>query len=133
MQKAKKILLLLGLLLLVAIIGTGAFMMYGSYSEGYRVGIIAKMAKKGFVFKTWEGELTQGFLDNSASADSGSAGGVATRIWYFTAENTPEVLGSIDQAIEQNHRVKMYYHERFVSLPWVGVTRNIVYKVEAVQ
>jgi hypothetical protein len=133
MQKTKKILLLLGVLLLVVLIGSASFVMFGSYSEGYRVGIIAKMAKKGFVFKTWEGELTQGFLDNSASADAGSAGGVATRIWYFTAEDNPEVLGGIDRAIEQNHRVKLYYHEKFVTMPWVGVTRNIVYKVEEVQ
>jgi len=131
MQKTKRILLLLGVLVLIVIIGSASFVMFGSYSEGYRVGIIAKMAKKGFVFKTWEGELTQGFLDNSASADA--SGGVATRIWYFTAEDSPEVLNGIDQAIEQNHRVKLYYHEKFVTMPWVGVTRNIVYKVEAVQ
>lgn len=132
MQKAKKFLVLFAIFIVLCLAGGFAFMNWASYSEGYRVGVLAKMAKKGFVFKTWEGELSQGFLDNSTQSDGGAAG-VATRIWYFTAKDDPALLSGIDRAIEQNHRVKLFYHERYVSLPWVGVTRNIVYKVEEVQ
>lgn len=118
-------------LLIFIILGAGtAFVMYGSYAEGYRVGTILKMSKKGVIFKTWEGELSQGFLESTP--DSG-AGGVGTKIWYFTAEDEDAVIQGIDKAIEGGHRVKLFFHEKYTSLPWIGETRNVVYQVETVK
>lgn len=131
MQKFKRYLVIFGIFFILLLGGALAFVMYGSYAEGFRVGTVAKMSKKGLLFKTWEGELTQGFLDSNPA--DGAASGVATRIWYFTVDGDPVVLGDIDKAIEQGHKVKMFYKEKFTSLPWVGETRHIVFKVEQVQ
>lgn len=111
---------------------TVAFLMFASYGDGYRVGVIQKIAKKGVLFKTYEGELTQGFIEGTADAGAGATG-VATRIWYFTVENDPKVLAEIDHAIETNKKVKLFYKEKYTSLPWVGDTRQVVFKVEEVQ
>ena len=82
------------------------------------------------VFKTWEGELSQGYLEQAPD----SATGVATRIWYFTVNNNDkEVITQLDHAIEGNKKVKVFYKEKYTTLPWVGDTRQVVYKVEEVQ
>ncbi|MBS1961784.1 MAG: hypothetical protein JST04_06180 [Bdellovibrionales bacterium] len=109
---------------------TVAFLMFASYGDGYRVGVIQKIAKKGVLFKTYEGELTQGFMEGTSDA---GAAGVGTRIWYFTVDNDPKVLADIDHAIETNKKVKLFYKEKYTSLPWVGDTRQVVFKVEEVQ
>ena len=117
--------------IIVIALATVAFVMFASYGDGYRVGIIQKMADKGVIFKTQEGELAQGFIDGN-QAQTG-ASGVGTRIWYFTVKNDPAVLAQIGHAIEANKKVKLYYKEKYMELPWVGDTRQVVYKVEEVQ
>lgn len=131
LRKMKRFFLGLIAFVIVIAVATVAFLMLASYGDGYRVGTILKMSRKGVVFKTWEGELTQGFLE-SGQADAGS-GGVATRIWYFTVDGDPQVLGQIDHAIQTNKKVKLYYKEKYTLLPWVGDTRQLVFKVEEVQ
>jgi hypothetical protein len=119
-------------LFLIAVLLSAAVMAaltYINYGEGYRVGTVLKLSRKGVVFKTWEGELSQGFLESSPSADSG----VATRIWYFTVEARSDVVEQINHAIDANKKVKLYYNEKYAGFPWVGDTRQIVYKVEEVQ
>ena len=47
-----------------------------SYSEGYRAGILQKFSHKGYVCKTWEGELAMT-----------SVPGVAPTIWTFSVRD----------------------------------------------
>lgn len=131
MQKLKKYFVLFALFICVLVGAGSAFIMYGSYSEGYRVGTILKMSKKGLVFKTWEGEISQGFLE--ASQDANGAGSVGTKIWPFTVENDDAVLQKIDKAIVDGKRVKLLYHEKYATLPWVGDSKHVVYDVEEVR
>ncbi len=130
LRKIKRAALGILLFLVLGAGATGAFFMYANYGEGYRVGVIQKVSKKGVLFKTFEGELSQGFIEGAA--DTG-ASGVGTRIWYFTVENDPTILGQIDHAIEANKKVKLFYKEKYANLPWVGDTRQVVFKVEEVQ
>ncbi len=129
-RKLKRAVLVVVAFVMMLTIAAVGLMMVANYGEGYRVGTILKMSKKGVLFKTWEGELTQGFLESTADATSA---GVSTRIWYFTVENDDEVISAIDHAIETNKKVKLFYKEKYTLLPWVGDTRQIVYKVEEVQ
>lgn len=129
-RKLKRIFFtMLGLLVAVSI-ATVLFLMYASYGEGYRVGNILKLSKKGVIFKTWEGELTQGFLEGTQDA---TADGVATRIWYFTVNSDSGVIDQINHAIDSNKKVKVFYKEKYTHLPWIGDTRQVVYKVEELQ
>lgn len=111
---------------LLIVLGLGLYAVFaGTYSEGYRVGQIAKVSKKGFLFKTWEGELQLGFLETDMQS-----GGVATRSWAFSIDNNPAVIADVDLALKNAVRVKLNYHERYVILPWMSETRYIVFKVE---
>ena len=56
----KKILISIVLVLTLIIAGYFTAIYYVTYSEGYRAGELIKFSNKGLLFKTWEGELSQG-------------------------------------------------------------------------
>ena len=68
-----------------------------AYSEGERVGYIQKFSKKGWLCKTWEGELALSTVP-----------GVAPVIWPFTVRNDGTAR-QINLAL--GRRVVMYYEE----------------------
>lgn len=101
--------------LVIAIVG---FAIYANmnFSEGNRVGNVVKISEKGVLFKTWEGQLSYG--DNK-------------EMWDFSIPNSQEqVRLNIDDANENNKRVKLYYKEKYITFPWRGDTKYLVYKVE---
>ena len=56
-KKAIKVVALLVLLVVVAVTGYVYASLNWSYSQGDRVGYVQKFSEKGWVLKTWEGEL----------------------------------------------------------------------------
>ena len=99
--------------------------LYVNYSDGYRVGQVIKLSHKGYLFKTWEGAMDLGYLQQDPQA------GVATRIWDFSVdESDVQVRKDIDSAIAGNYKVKLYYKEKLFRLSWRGDTQYFVYKVE---
>lgn len=73
-----------------------------SYSEGERTGYLQRFSKKGWVCKTWEGEIA---LTTSP--------GVAPVMWYFTVRKD-DVARQVQLA--SGRRVVVYYEEH-VGLP----------------
>jgi len=106
------------------LLGTGWFLLAADYSEGYRVGKIIKLSRKGYVFKTWEGTLDFGYLQNDPNV------GVATRIWEFSVPGDEAVRRQIDDAIAGDFKAKVWYREKYLQIPWLGDTKQFVYKVE---
>lgn len=111
----KKILaiILTSILLLATIYYT--FIYFGTYSEGERSGELIKFSRKGILFKTWEGEISQGI--------SGA------QIFKFSVEDKQK------EAIEnfkklQGRYVKLTYIERFNKLFWLGDSKYFITKVE---
>ena len=115
-KTAKKI--TMRVIIAAIILTIAGFAIYANmnFSEGDRVGKVVKVSKKGVVFKTWEGQLSYG--DNKD-------------MWDFSIPTSQEqVRISIDEASENNKRVKLYYKEKYITFPWRGDTKYIVYKVE---
>src|SRR5262245_13990940 len=91
-----------------------------SYSTGERAGWIQKLSKKGWICKTWEGELGMGSMP-----------GAIPEKFYFTiwddqvAEQMNRVMG---------RRVTLHYEEK-VGLPTscFGETRHFVNRVTVVE
>ncbi len=96
--------------------------LFGSYSDGYRVGVPAKLSKKGFVFKTWEGSINVGGAQGTT--------GVPT-VWDFSVKDDG-VVNQINKAIDDNKRVKLYYYEKYTNFFWQGETKYFVFKVEEI-
>jgi prepilin-type N-terminal cleavage/methylation domain-containing protein len=74
------------------------------YSEGERTGVLVKLSKKGFVWKTWEGELNLGGM-------SVDGGGVAVpNIWRFSVADDA-IAQQMLPAAQGAQRVTVTYKE----------------------
>ena len=68
-----------------------------SYSDGWRSGVLQKFSRKGWVCKTWEGELAMSTVP-----------GVAPTIWTFSVRNDA-VVQKMTNAV--GDRVDLHYTE----------------------
>jgi hypothetical protein len=93
-----------------------------TFSEGSRSGYLIKISKKGVVFKSYEGELNLGGVDIS--------NGLEGNIWSFTIFDQ-EIVKKIEQL--EGDKVKLYYKERYKTLPWQGDTNYIVTDIEKLE
>jgi|SRR6218665_2980607 len=111
----KRILLLIVAAIAFMFIIWFAFVYYATYSEGVRAGELIKVSSKGVVFKTWEGEMSQGI--------SGA------QIFSFSVlDSDPKVIEDLKNM--QGQYVKVTYVERYRTFPWWGESRYFVTSVE---
>lgn len=88
-----------------------------SYSDGLRSGILQKFSRKGYVCKTWEGELAMTTVP-----------GVAPTLWTFSVRDD-RVADQISAAIGK--RVALHYKEhRGVPTSCFGTTNYFVDSVK---
>lgn len=85
----------------VLLLGTLAFSGCGT-SDGFREGVITKLSYKGWVNKSWEGELTQD------TWKSRGEGGV-TNAWEFSCLD-PAVAKQLSE-VPSGARVRLHYHQ----------------------
>lgn len=108
---------ILFLIITAIVLGFGAYfaaVYYMNYSEGTRSGELIKFSKKGILFKTYEGEISQGI--------SGA------QIFSFSVEEgETEVITKLDQY--QGKYVKVTYKERFGTFAWLGDTKYYITEV----
>ena len=73
------------------------FMLWYSYSEGERAGVLQKFSRRGWICKTWEGEIAMYVV-----------GGVAPQIWYFSVRDEATAT-SLGKAV--GRQVRLHYSE----------------------
>lgn len=114
-QKVKKYFYRTLVLFVLAFFGYFSFIYFVPYSEGQRSGELIKISRKGVVFKTWEGEMSQGI--------SGA------QIFSFSiGTKDKELIDKMEQL--QGKYVKLDYVERYRAFSWWGDTRYFVTGVE---
>ena len=111
----KKIVAIILSSLIAFIVAYFLFVYYVTYSEGYRSGELIKISNKGVVFKTWEGEISQGVSE-------------AQTFQFSVEDSEKEVIGLLKDM--QGQMVKLTYKERFKTFPWLGDTKYFITKVE---
>ena len=106
---------------LVVTIWAGSTLSY-TYSSGQRVGFVQKFSKKGWICKTWEGELAMVNLPGSLS-----------QIFTFTVRSD-SVAGALMQAMARGQvRVELQYDQhRGVPTSCFGETEYFVTGVRVV-
>lgn len=110
------------IIFLLLLIGAGWFISTGYYSSGDRAGTISKFSERGYIFKTWEGQLMEGGY-------SGETGTLSPRLWDFsTTEDS--VVNKIRQGLATGERVTLIYQEKFIRFPWNGDTEYIITDVK---
>jgi len=106
------------LLLIAGFVGYVALTLWWSYSEGERVGIVQKLSRKGWVCKTYEGELALYVVS-----------GMAPQIWEFTVRDQ-QVANRLNAVLGE--RVRLHYSEhRGLPTNCFGDTRYFVDSVDA--
>jgi hypothetical protein len=92
-----------------------AFLYNATYSEGVRSGELIKFSSKGIIFKTYEGELSQGI--------SGA------QIFSFSVlDNQEKVIADLKEM--EGHYVKLTYVERYKTFPWWGDSKYFITEVK---
>ena len=112
-------------ILILAFLSYLCFILFANYSEGTRTGYVTKISHKGYIFKTYEGELNFGFFGGAANN-----GTTADNVWYFSVTNS-KIAEQVEQASKSGHKVTLYYKQKYVKIALRGDTEYMVYKVEA--
>jgi hypothetical protein len=106
-----------------------AFILYYPYSEGTRTGLLRKLSHKGYVFKTWEGELQMSAVLTPTDANGTVAGG---NVWAFSVKEDAAIKG-LQEAERTGKRVTLHYVEYTKQLFWRGETKYFVDGVTLIQ
>ena len=120
----RKVLLIL---LTITVIGLVLFFTISgyTYSEGSRTGYLVKFSKRGYVFKTHEGELNLGGMNAQNNS-------VVNNLWDFSVRGNRQPLIDSLQTYE-GHIVKLYYKQVLKNFSWQGDTDYFVEKMEVVK
>lgn len=122
-SKLKKY-LLISLAVVIVIWFTYYFICGMTYSEGTRSGVLTKVSKKGYVFKTFEGELNVGGLNQ------GDGTIMPASIFKFSVEGEA-IYNQLEK--EQGKKVVLHYKERIKAFFWQGETNYFIQKVTFVE
>jgi len=116
------------MVLLVVGIAIFSFAYWGSFSEGTRSGMVVKISKKGYLFKTYEGTL------NLQTFGANKSPNLVSESFEFSVESDQEeVIKMLEEASLTGERVSLRYVERLVRFPWRGDTKYFVEKVERIK
>jgi len=111
----KRFLTYAGISILIVFIVYLVFIYFVTFSEGYRAGELIKISKRGLIFKTWEGRLSQGVSEEQ-------------QFNFSVQKGDKEVLEKLKEF--QGKKVKVTYIERFGTFIWLGDTKYYVKEVE---
>ncbi|MFN8281670.1 MAG: hypothetical protein U0U67_00545 [Chitinophagales bacterium] len=119
----KRLFLSLFFILIVGSIVVYAIFNY-TYSDGNRAGTLIKFSKKGYVFKTFEGELNLGGV-NPIPGNT-----IANNMWIFSVKDEAVAYKLMEM---EGKNVRLHYKEKVRNLPWQGDTKYFVDQVEEVK
>ncbi|MHB1922795.1 MAG: hypothetical protein ACYCOO_11220 [Chitinophagaceae bacterium] len=119
-----KFLLLLISVLVVTLFTFCYLRFYYPYGEGNKSGLLIQFLRKGYVFKTYEGQLIQADQPGYSHSTLGS------QPFSFSVQGS----GLADSLMLLGGKlVVLHYEQYFGSLPWRGQSKNIVDKIVFVQ
>ncbi|MBI3219716.1 MAG: 6-phosphogluconate dehydrogenase [Bacteroidetes bacterium] len=113
------------IILLVAVVALFSFSYWGTYSDGIRSGMVVKISKKGWVFKTYEGQL------NLQTFGANKSPNLVSESFEFSVESDQQaVIKALEEASLSGERVSLKYEERLAKFFWRGDTKYFVTEVE---
>jgi uncharacterized protein YwgA len=113
------------LIALVGIIAVFSFSYWGTYSEGIRSGMVVKISKKGWIFKTYEGQL------NLQTFGANKSPNMVSESFEFSVDADKQgVIKVLEEASLSGERVSLKYSERLAKFFWRGDTKYFVTEVE---
>jgi len=115
-----KVLLVLVVIVLLGLAGFTWITLHWAYSEGERAGYVQKLSKKGFVCKTWEGEMAMVTMP-----------GTVAEKFYFTVPGE-SVAAKINASVGK--RMALHYEQhRWIPTSCFGETEYFVDEVRVME
>lgn len=93
---------------------------YYSFAEGNRAGLLIRFMHKGYVFKTYEGQIIQPGLRSYPTTP------VATNDFDFSVADKA-LADSLMRC--EGKEVVLHYHEYFGTIPWRGHSKYVVDRI----
>ncbi len=108
---------------LLVIVAAGLFLVYANwtYSDGTRAGDLIKISKKGYILKTYEGQLKLGGIDLT-NQDEG-----LSDTWSFSVKDKA-MYDKLEKL--QGQEVVLRYKQINYAMPWQGDTEYYIYEIE---
>lgn len=122
-KRRRRIVIALILIPVLLVTAYFSFVYYFPYSEGTRTGVLRKLSHKGFVFKTWEGELQMSGVNTHSDTGQIIAGGT---VWTFSAPEDDALIAKLREFESRGTRVTLHYKEYLRTLAWRGDTKYFV-------
>jgi hypothetical protein len=113
----RKNLLIVAAVFFALLVGGFYFVYHFTYSEGNRAGVVLKFSRKGYIFKTYEGELNMGGMNTIITTAQ------SNQIWLFSVKDK-RVADSLMKL--EGKKVSLHYAEKLGNLPWDGETKYFV-------
>jgi hypothetical protein len=95
-----------------------------TYSEGTRSGILTKVSRKGFVFKTYEGEMNVGGIN-------AGEGTILPQTTFKFSVTDPKVYDQLEK--DQGRKLVLHYKQVIHNFFWQGESDYFVHAVNVVQ
>lgn len=112
--RIKRFLIKTAAIFAIALIAWFTFAYFATYSQGMRAGELIKISSKGMLFKSCEGEMSQGIA--------------GAQIFSFSVlDSDQKVIDDLKSL--QGQYVKVTYIERYATLPWWGDSKYFVTSV----
>ncbi len=113
------------IIVFMATISIFSFYYWGTYSEGIRSGMVVKISKKGWLFKTYEGQL------NLQTFGANKSPNMVSESFEFSVDGKEQALIKVlEEASLSGERVSLKYTERLGKFFWRGDTKYFVTEVE---
>ena len=113
------------LLTVIAILCIYVFICGLTYSSGTRTGVVIKVSQKGFIFKTYEGEL------NLGGFSQGEGTIIAKNIWNFSIQkNDTAIYNTITRS--EGRQIRLHYKEVIKHFFWQSETSYFIDKAEPI-
>jgi hypothetical protein len=116
---------IIGILVAVIVLGLGIFFYYRywwSWGDGFKAGTLNYVVRKGFIWKTYEGELILAGFQNKPVLQSNE--------FTFSIDNAT-VARQLELA--SGKQVQLHYNEYLGALPWRGYSKFVVDSVVSIR
>lgn len=113
----------LGWTVSIIVIGLVIYLVFATsytYSDGNRAGKLIKFSHKGYVFKTYEGEMNLGGINSS------NGGVLINNMWLFSVTDA-SVADSLSKL--EGKDITIHYKEKMHAFAWRGDSRYLVDKI----
>jgi hypothetical protein len=120
----KKFLRILLVVVVVALVLVFFGRYYFVFGEGVKAGTLNYVVRKGYIFKTYEGELIQTGLQSKAPNS------MQSNEFTFSVDNA-----AVAQKLElaSGQQVQLHYKEYTGAIPWRGFSKYVVDSIVSIQ